>query len=142
MVTADPLSTAVIVLALLALARKRDLLAACLLVASILVRSDNIVLVESSLSWMIWRKHIRFSLGALCGALSLPQPHGQPPGGLFGWRIIMQHGFIKPVIEPITHPVLISFAGYFHALAGLRAIPYTFMTIWIFVAAAVWKRLP
>ena len=143
MVTADPLSTAVVVLALLALARKRDLLAACLLVASILVRSDNIILVFILLSWMVWRQRVRFSLGALFGALSvLAAALVNRIAGIYGWRVIMQHGFVKPVIEPITHPVLISFVGYLHALAGLRAIPYTFMTIWILVGAAVWKRLP
>jgi hypothetical protein len=42
MVTADPLSTTV--LALFALARKRSLLAASLVLAGILVRSDHIVL--------------------------------------------------------------------------------------------------
>jgi hypothetical protein len=143
MVTADPLSATVVVLALFALARKRSLLAASLLLASILVRSDNIVLSFILLAWMVWRRRIRFSVGATFGALAaVTAALVNRIAGVYGWRVIMEHGFVKPVIEPIAHPVLITFAGYLYALAGLRAIPYTFMTVWILVAAAVWKRLP
>jgi hypothetical protein len=143
LVTADPLSATVVVLALLALARKRDLLAACLLVASILVRSDNVILAFILLTWMVWRQRIRFSLGAVFGALAvLAAALVNRIAGIYGWRVLMQHSFVKPEIAPVTQPVLISFAGYLHALAGLRAIPYTFMTIWVLVAAATWKRLP
>jgi hypothetical protein len=143
MVTADPLSTMIIILALFALSRRRDVLAASLLVAGILVRSDNVVLVFVFLVWMIWVQRIGFFTGALFGALALASATlVNRIAGVYNWRVIMQHGFVKPVIEPISHPVLISLAGYLHAIAGLRAIPYTFMTIWILVGAAVWKRLP
>ena len=54
----------------------------------------------------------------------------------------MQHGFVRPEIEPISHPVLISFCRILACAGRVRAIPYTFMTVWILVAAAVWKRLP
>ncbi len=143
MVTADPLSTVMVVLALFVLARRRDLLAASLLVASILVRSDNFVLAVIVLAWMVWRQRIRLSVGALFAALAVATTAlVNRIAGVYSWRVVMQHGFVKPVIEPIRHPVPISLAGYLHALAGLRAIPYTFMTISILVAAAVWKRLP
>ena len=143
MVTADPFSTTIVFFALFALAAKRDLLAASLLVASILVRSDNVVLALILLAWMIWRRRLPFSAGALFAALAvLATALVNRVAGLYSWRVIMQHGFIKPEIEPISHPVLITLAAYLHALAGLRAIPYTFMTVWILVAAAVWRRLP
>lgn len=143
MVTADPLSTTIIVLALFALAKKRNLLAASLLIAGILVRSDNMVLAVILLAWMIWKQHIRFSVGSLFIAFALAVTAlVNRVARVYNWRVVMQHGFIKPVIQPISHPVRVSLAGYLHALAGLRAIPYTFMTFWILVAAAVWKRLP
>jgi hypothetical protein len=143
MVTADPLSTTMVFFALFALARKRDSLAAGLLVASILARSDNVILAVILLAWMVWRRRIRLSVGGMVAALAVVAAvFVNWIAGVYSWRVIMQHGFVKPVIEPISHPDLITFAGYLHALAGLRAIPYTFMTIWILVAAAVWKRLP
>ena len=143
MVTADPFSTTMVFLALFALDKKRDLLATTLLIASIVVRSDNVVLVLILLAWMVWSRHLRLPVGALYAALALAAcALVNRIAGIYGWRVLMQHSFIKPEIEPISHPVLISFAGYLHALAGLRAIPYTFMTVWILVAAAVWKWLP
>jgi hypothetical protein len=143
MVTADPLSTTLIFLALFALARGRNLLSAGFLIASILVRSDNVFLAVILLAWMVWRRRIRLSIGAILGALAvISAACVNRLAGVYGWRVIMQHGFVKREIEPINHPVLISFSGYLHSLGGLRAIPYTFMTIWVLVAAAVWKRLP
>jgi len=143
MVTADPFSTAMIFLALFALNKKRDLFAATLLVASIVVRSDNVVLVLIFLAWMVWDRHLRLPIGALFATLALAAcALVNWIAGIYGWRVLMQHSFIKPEIEPISHPVVITFTGYLHALAGLRAIPYTFMTVWILVAAAVWRRLP
>ncbi len=143
MVTGDPLSTTVIVLALLALAKNRDFLTASLLIASVFVRSDNVVLVLILLAGMIWTKRLRLTLGALCAVLAVAvSAIINWTVGLYGWRVLMQHSFIKPEVTPVTHPAPITFAGYLHALAGLRAIPYTFMTIWILVAVAVWRRLP
>ncbi|MGA9246493.1 MAG: hypothetical protein WBW03_31470 [Silvibacterium sp.] len=143
MVTADPLSTTMVFLALFAVARGRDCLSASLLVASILVRSDNLVLAVILLAWMAWRRRIRFSHAALFEILVVAVAVlVNRISGVYGWRVIMQHGFVKPLIDPIGHPVLITFAGYLHALAELRAIPYTFMTIWVLVAVAIWKRLP
>jgi hypothetical protein len=143
MATADPLSTTIVIFALFALTRKRNLLAASLLIVSILVRSDNMMLAVICFAWMIWRQRIRFSVGVLFAILAvIATALINRYSGAAGWRVIMQHGFVKPVIEPISHPVLISFSGYLHALAGLKAIPYTFMTVWILVGAAVWKQLP
>ncbi len=143
MVTADPFSTTMIFVALFALDKKRDLFAPTLLIASIVVRSDNVVLVLILLAWMAWSRHLRLHVGALYAALAVVVcALVNRIAGIFGWRVLMQHGFIRPEIEPLSHPVLITFTGYLHALAGLRAIPYTFMTVWILVAAAVWKRLP
>jgi hypothetical protein len=143
MVTADPLSTAMIFLALFSLASSgRVRLSLCLLAVSMVVRADNVVLVLFLLAWMIWRKHLRPSAGFLCAALAVATyAVVNRIAGIYGWRVLMQHSFVKPEVDPISHPVLITFAGYLHALAGLRAIPYTFMTVWILVTAAVWKRL-
>jgi len=143
MVTADPLSSTIIVLALFALAKRRYLFACVLLVISVFVRSDNVLLVLILLTGLIWKRRLRFAAGASCAALAVvTSAVVNQIAGIFGWRVLMQHSFVKPEIEPITHPVSITFAGYLHALAGLRAIPYTFMTVWILVAMAVWKRLP
>lgn len=143
MVTADPLSTALVFLALFALVTRRDRPAVYLLLVSIVVRSDNLILALILLAWMVWQGRLRLSAGGLCAALSIAvSVLVNRIAGLYNWRVVMQHGFVKPVIEPIRHPVFISFTGYLHALAGLRAIPYTFMTIWILVALAAWKRLP
>lgn len=143
MVTADAFSTALVFLALFALTRKRFWFAVCLLLASLVVRPDNVVLVLILLAWMTWRRQLRFRFSASCAAIAIAVYNlVSRIAGLYSWRIFMQHSFIKPVIEPIRHPAFISLGGYLHALAGLRAIPYTFMTIWILVAAAVWKRLP
>src|SRR5271156_1616717 len=57
MVTADPLATDVVVLALFALTRNRELLAVLLLLTSIVVRSDNVVLVGILIDGMVWRRH-------------------------------------------------------------------------------------
>jgi hypothetical protein len=143
MVTGDPLSSTIIVLALFAFAKKKDLIAGSLLVTSIIVRADNVVLVLVLLAGMIWRQRLRVPVGAIyatlavvtCGIVNWI-------AGIYGWRVLMQHSFIKPEVDPFTHPVPITFAGYLQALSGLRAIPYTFMTVWILVAAAVWRRLP
>jgi hypothetical protein len=143
MVTADPLSTLIILLALFALAKSRDVLAACLLGSSILVRSDNVVLTLILLAWMVWQQRMPFLRGALFGALSAVSAGlVNHIAGIYGWQVIMRHGIIKPEIEPINHPILISFAGYLTAIVGLRAILYTFMTIWILVGAVAWKHLP
>jgi hypothetical protein len=143
MVTADPLSSGVILLALMALAWEKHAQAAALLLASIVVRSDNVVLVLILLGWMIWSRRIHVRIGALCAVLAVTiYAIVNRFAGLYGWRVLMQHGFIQPQTEPLTYPVLISFAGYLQALTGLRAIPYTFMIVWVFVAAAVWRRLP
>jgi|SRR5271157_1418191 len=143
MVTGDPLSTTIIFLALFALAKKREPLAASLLIVSAFARSDNIVLVLILLGGMIWTRHLRFTIGASCAVFAAATSAiVNRIAGIYGWRVLMQHSFVKPELEPITHPVLINLAGYLHALAGLRAIPYTFLTVWLLVAAAVWKRLP
>jgi hypothetical protein len=143
MVTADPLSTAMVFFALFALDRKRNLLAASLLVGSIVVRSDNIILALILLLWMVWRQHIPLPVGALFATIAVTVcAFVNRIAGIYGWRVLAQHAFVKPEIDPITHPVPISFAGYLHALAGLKAIPYTFMTVWILVAGAAWKRIP
>lgn len=143
MVTGDPLSTTILVLALFALAKKKELLAAGLLIASIFVRSDNVVLVLILLAGMTWTQHLRFRIGVSCAALAVTMSAiVNKIAGIFGYRVLMQHSFVKPELEPMTHPVLITFSGYLHALAGLKAIPYTFLTVWTLVAAAVWRRLP
>lgn len=143
MVTADPLSTTVVIFALFALAKRRNLLAASLLIVCILVRSDNMILAFVFFAGMIWRQRFRFSIGALFVVLAvIATALINRYSGAAGWRVIMQHSFVKPVIEPISHPILISLSAYLHALVGLRAIPYTFMTVWILGAAAVWKLLP
>jgi len=143
MVTADPLSTTMVILALFALARKRNLVAASLLLASIVVRPDNIVLVLMLLAWMVGRRNIRFSVGAIFIALAVVAVTlTNLIAHVYNWRVIMQHSFVKPVVEPVSHPILISFAGYLHAVEGLRAIPYTFMTMWILVAVITWRSLP
>jgi len=143
MVTADPPSTTIIFLALFAIAKEKELIAAILLTASVLLRFDNTVVIVIILAWMVWRRCIGLSLGILFGALAvIAAVWATRITGYYGWRVLMQHSFIKPEIEPVTHPILINFAGYVHAMAGLRVIPYTFMTIWILVAAATWKRLP
>lgn len=142
-ITADPFSTAIILLALFALALRRHILAAGLLLASVVIRSDNFLLVLILLAWMAWRRYLRAStatgLAVISVALWFLVNHF---AGLYSWPVLMQHSFIQPEVAPITHPVAISFRGYLHALAELRAIPYTFMTIWILIAAAVWRCLP
>jgi hypothetical protein len=143
MVTADPLSTVMIFLAIFALASSRVRLSLCLLAVSMVVRADNVVFVLLLLVWMVWRKHLRLSAGVLCTMLAVATyAIVKRIAGIYGWRVLMQHGFVKPEIEPINHPILITFTDYLHTLAGLRTILYTFMTIWILVATAVWKRLP
>ena len=143
MVTVDPLSTTVVFLALFSLARNKDLLAVVLLLASIFLRFDNAVLIVILLPWMVWRGRIRLSVGAFFGTVGMAAAVlANHITGYYGWRVLMQHSFIKPEIEPITHPVLISFVGYLHAIAALRVMPYTFMTIWILIGVAAWKRLP
>jgi hypothetical protein len=143
MVTADPLSTTVIVLALFALARDKHVMAVVLLLGSVFVRADNIVLVLILLAWMLLRNRLRLSAIALCAAIAVAiSALVNRTAGMFSYRVLMQHSFVKPQVEPFTHPVLINFTGYLHALTGLRAIPYTFMTVWLLVAAAVWRRLP
>jgi hypothetical protein len=143
MVTADPLSTMVLFVALFAMTRRRCLLAAVLLLGSIVIRPDNLILVLMLLAWMIWRRHLRFFNGCIVVAVAITiSILVNRFAGIYGWRVLMQHGFIKPEIDPISHPVMITFAGYLHALAGLKAIPYTFMTVWALVAVAAWKRLP
>jgi hypothetical protein len=142
MVTADPLSSLLIFLALLVLARTKPALGAALLLVSILVRSDNVVLVLILFGWMTWSRRLPIKTGAVCavGAVAIYATVNRF-AGIYSWRVVMEHGFIQPQAEPLTHPVLISFMGYLQALAGLRAIPYTFMIVWVFVAAALWKRL-
>ena len=143
MVTADPLSSALILLALLALVRKWQALAAALLLTSIVVRSDNVVLVLILLGWMIWNRRMPTRAGALCAVVAVAVgAFINRFAGMYGWRVLMQHSFIQPEAEPLTHPVLISFAGYLQALAGLRGILYSSMVVWVFVATAVWRSLP
>ena len=143
MVTADPLSTTIIFLALFAIAKEKESIAAILLIASVLLRFDNAVLALIVLAWMVWKRRMRPSSGVLFGVLAVVAAVlANRISGYYGWRVLMQHSFIKPEREPVNHPVLINFAGYVHAMAELRVIPYTFMTIWILVAAATWKKLP
>lgn len=143
LVTADALTTTLIVLALIALVRGRDIVAAGILIATIVVRPDNLVYAFILLAWMIWKRRIRFSLGATLGALAVFAAASlHRIAGVFGWRLEAQDTFVKAELDPISHPVLISFTGYLHALTWLRVIPYTFMTIWVLVAAVVWKKLP
>jgi len=142
MVTGDPLSTTVLVLALFALAKERAMLATGLLLAGVVVRTDNVVLVLILLAWMLWSGRLSMRWAAGAGAVAvLTCVLVNRTVGMFGYRVLMEHSFIKPEIEPLTHPVLISFAGYLQALAGLRAIPYTFLTVWFLVAAVLWRLL-
>ena len=143
MVTGDPMSTTVILLALFALAKQKPLLAAILLLASILVRSDNFVLVLILLVWMYWSGLIHAPFATICAVFAIATSAlVNWTAGMFPYRVLMQHSFIRAETEPLAHPVPIDFAGYLHALAGLRAIPYTFMTVWLLVAAVAWKHLP
>lgn len=142
-VTADPLSTAVIFSAFFALSLKRPHIAAGLLLASIVIRGDNFVLAFILLAWMFFRRDLElrttalFAVGATAIAVAIHRF-----AGLYRWRVLMQHSFIKPEITPISHPVLLSFSGYLHVLAGLRVLPYTFILFWLFIGLAVWKMLP
>ena len=143
MVTADPLSTMILVVALFAITRGRCLLAAALLLISIGTRSDNLMAALMLFAWMIWTRRLHLSIGCLLTATAIATSMCVNHfAGIYGWRVLMQHGFIKPEVEPVSHPVMITFTGYLHALAGLRAIPYTFLTVWALVAAAAWKKLP
>jgi len=143
MVTVDPLSTVVVFLALFSLARNKDILAASLLAAIVLLRFDNAVIVLVVLTRLVWRRRISFSLGIFFAAIAVGSAVvANHVAGYYGWRVLMQHTFVKPEVEPIKHPVPISFAGYLHAITELRVIPYTYMTIWLLIAAAAWKRLP
>ena len=143
MVTGDSFSSAVIVIALFVFAKRKDLLGCCLLVVSVFARSDNFLLVLILLAGLIWTRRLRPSLGAACAAAAvISAVLVNRIAGVFSYRVLMHHSFVKPELEPITHPVTISFAEYLHALAGLRAIPYTFLTIWTLVAIAVWRQLP
>jgi hypothetical protein len=143
MVTADPLSTTILVLSLFFLSKERTLLATALLLGSIVVRADNLVLVLILVAWMLWSRRLRTPLAVLYAAVAIAiSVFINSAVGMFGYRVLMQHSFIQPEIEPLTHPVPITFTGYLHALAGLRAIPYTFMTVWLLVAAVLWRRFP
>jgi hypothetical protein len=143
MITVDPFSTTIVLLALFAFVKKKDMLAVILLVASILLRFDNVIVTLVMLAWMVWKKGLNLSRGALFGALAIGcVALTNHFSSYYGWRVLMQHSFIKPEIEPIRHPVSISFAGYLHAVAALRVIPYTYMTIWLLIAVAAWLRLP
>jgi len=142
-VTPDALSTVIIVSAMLLFTRKKYLPAVCLLVFSLLIRFDGFVFVLILLIWMVWQRRISFSLGAVFGALVVAESVLMNRiAAYYGWRVLMQHSFIKPEIEPAIHPVGISLAGYLHAIVGLRVIPYTFMTMFVLMAAIAWKRLP
>jgi hypothetical protein len=143
MVTADPLSTMVITLALFALARGRVLLSVCLLIGSIWARPDHVILVMILLAWVVWDKQCHPLSGAMSAAVALLSAVlVNRIAGLYGWRVLMQHGFIKPEVDPLTHPVAIDLSGYLHALAGLRTIPYTSMTMFALIAVAAWMRMP
>jgi hypothetical protein len=143
MVTADPLSTVIIFLALFAFANRRVLLSIFLLIASILVRIDNSVLVLILLAWMVWNRQIRLLIGGISAALAILVAFlVNRVADFYGWRVLMQHSFVEPEVDPLAHPVKIDFGGYLHALAGLRAIPYTSMTVFLLVAIAAWRLLP
>jgi hypothetical protein len=143
LVTADPLSTVIIFLGLFAFANRRVSLSICLILASILVRTDNSVLALILFVWMVWNRQIRRSVGGISIGLSaLTAFLINHVAGLYQWRVVMQHGFIKPEVDPLTHPVKIDFGGYLHTLAGLRGIPYTSMTVFLLVALVAWKLLP
>jgi len=142
-VTPDALSAAIILLAFFSLAKRRHWLAICLFGGSVLVRFDAIVVLWIILAWLALKGRIRPLQGLSVGAFALAcVTLVNHLCGYYGWRVLMQHSFIKPEIEPLTHPVLINPRGYLLAIASLRVIPYTFMTIWLLVAVAVWKRLP
>jgi hypothetical protein len=143
MVTADPLSTLMIFLALFALAYRKTQLSIFLLIASIWVRPDDFILVLILLAWMAWQRQCYPISGGASALVALVSTiFVNRFAGLYGWRVLMQHGFVKPEVAPLTHPVAINFSGYLHALAGLRAIPYTFMAVFSFISAVAWKRLP
>jgi len=142
-VTADPLSMALVFLALFALAERRDLLATGLLVASILARPDNLVLALILLAWMAWKRRLRLSIGALFGTVAfITYALVGRIAGAFSHRLLLYHTFVRPEVDPITHPILISFSGYLQSLGALKVVPFTLMTVFTLVAAAAWIRLP
>src|SRR5271165_2102675 len=126
MVTADPFSTTILVIALFALTRRKDVAAATLLLISIVIRPDNVILVLMMLVWMIWRQRLRLSAGSLLAALAiLITALVNRFGGVWAWRVCMQHSFSQPEVEPLSHQVTITFDGYLHDPAVLKAINNT-----------------
>jgi len=143
MVTADPLSTATIFLAMYLLTTDRNLLVANLLLCSIVVRPDNLFLAVPFLIWMVLQKRLTFASTSVFVTLSLAAAMlVSRIAHVYRWRVVLQHGFIKPEIEPVSHPVQISISNYLHALTELRAAPYTSLTTWALVTVVAWRILP
>jgi hypothetical protein len=141
--TPDALSALFLLTSAWALASNRMFAGIALLLASLWVRTDNVLFVVAVLIWLTWRKELSLpqfaALAGLAGASVLLINHFS---GNYGWRVLFRYTFVEGGNVADVRPS-VSVSEYLTAfVAGVRKIGGQEVTMFALVglAAAKWLR--
>jgi len=141
--TPDALSAFFLLACAWALASKRMFAGLALLLASIWVRTDNVLFAIVILIWLAWTKKLAPShaavLTGLAGASVFLINYFS---GNYGWRVLFRYSFLGGRYVANVRPD-VSFSDYFTAvLAGVRQIGGQEMAVFVLIGLAAIKWLP
>jgi hypothetical protein len=141
--TPDALSGFFVLTSAWALASNRMFIGLALLLASVWVRTDNVLFVMAVLIWLAWTKRLLLPhFAALAGLAGTSVLLINYFSGNYGWRVLFRYTFIGGRYIANVQPEL-SFSEYLTAfVAGVRQIGGQEIALFVLIGLAATKWLP
>jgi len=141
MATPDELSALIVVSGFVLLVNGHEMPGIAILLASITVRTDNVIFVLGACSWMVLAGRLTKIKGAalaIAGILCVEIVNHL--AGNYGWGVLIGHSFAGGFLDPATmrgyYPTLREYLTYLsHAIRGL---PFTALGMWAILATYAW----
>ena len=141
MATPDELSALIVVSGFVLLVNGHEMPAIALLLASITVRTDNVIFLLGVCLWMVFAgrlSKIRGTFLAIAGIFLVAIVNRF--AGNYGWGVLMGHSFTGGFLDPAAmrgyYPTLRQYLTYLsHAIRGL---PFTVLGMWAILATYAW----
>jgi len=141
--TPDALSSLLVLSSTWALVRQRIFPGVLLLLASIWVRTDNILIVLLVFAWLAGTGKLSLSQSAILGVVAAASVLViQHFSGNYGWSVLFRYSFIagKYPAEIAPH---VTWREYLAALGrGLEEIGGQELALWTLIGLAAWRWLP